>query len=88
MSKVEAYKNWFCDIDRLDEIDLKEGEDLELTFPDGTVERVQVLLHSEKQTYTDHGHTYSMTVSKAYFTLDYHGWEMDCPLEGLEAKRI
>lgn len=87
MSKVTADKN-YCDIDKLDGVELKDGERLKVTFPDGKTKKVEVVLHERNEPYNDMGHTYTMPVRKAHFTLDYHGWELDFPLEGLEAKRI
>lgn len=88
MSKILAHTADYCDIDRLDGVDLVDGEKLKVTFPDGKTKKVKVSLHESTQPYSDHGHVYTMPVKKAHFTLDYHGHELDFPLEGLEAKRI
>ena len=48
MSKIECYSNW-CYIDRLDGINLVDGERLEVTFPSG--ETLQVTCKIIDQSY-------------------------------------
>lgn len=87
MSKIECYSNW-CWIDRLDGVDLKNGELLFVKFPDGSAFGVACVVKSRTVDVQDMGHTYGAHESLAYAEIDYHGVKVLVPLVGLEARRV
>jgi len=87
MGKIERYSNW-CELDQLDGETIKDGETLEVTFPNGKVIKLKAAVESYSQSYNDHGHDYTMPVSHAYHKSWWAGVPVQVSLVGLEAKRI
>lgn len=87
MSRIERYSNW-CEIDRLDSIDLKEGEFLQVFWPNGDIEILVCGINSHSYTISDHGHPYSVPVREAYIHANYKGQPIKVELLGLEAQRF
>lgn len=87
MGRIITYSNW-CYIDRLDGIDLKDGERLWVKFPNG--ERIQITcsIHASKQVVLDMGRPYEMPVRRAYLKTKWKGQQCMVELVGLEAERV
>lgn len=87
MSVITCYSNW-CYIDQLDGVDLKDGEEVIVAWPDGDHEKLAVKLVCRERGYSDHGHTYTMPDSRAHYETNYKGAPVLVPLVGLEAWRV
>lgn len=87
MSKIERYSNW-CWIDRLDGVDLKDGEMLFVRFPDGHHEGITCIVKPRKVSVQDMGSKYDAPESLAFFKIEYHGVTTLVPLVGLDARRV
>jgi hypothetical protein len=86
MSRVARYSDW-CWIDRLDGVDLKHGELLDVHWPDGHAERITCVVHSRGVDIQDMGSKYTATESFAYAEAEHHGVKALVPLVGVEARR-
>lgn len=86
MSRIERYSNW-CWIDRLDGVDLKNGEQLLVRWPDGILQDVRCVVVQRTVDVQDMGNTYGAAESFAYAEIDHHGVKARVPLVGMEAKR-
>ena len=84
VNKITAYKDW-CDIDRLDGLDLENGELLHVEFPDRTL--VSVITTVKKWHVGGGPGEARLPYSKASIPVEYHGVAIDLPLAGLKAKR-
>lgn len=87
MSRIWTYNNW-CHYDRLDDLDLLDGERLIVTFPNG--ETLEVTCSIKKSSYTtieQGGHRTEIPVRKAVLNTKWKGVEVQVPLVDLEAKR-
>ena len=82
-SKIATCRNW-GNIDKLEELALKDGETLKIKFPDGGIE-VHNIIVVEKSTKGRYEDTYD---SRAYVIVNYRGFETLISLVGLEAERI
>lgn len=87
MNKIERYSNW-CDIDRLDGVDIYDGEPLFVRFPDGACKGVEVVVKQSTYPVSEQGGQWNHRESLAYAQIDYHGVKALVPLVGLEARRV
>lgn len=87
MDKIERYSNW-CWIDRLDGVDIQNGEVLFVRFPDGHAQNVTAVVKRRSVPWDDMGHPCSLPESFAYAEIEYHGVKSLLPLVGLEARRV
>lgn len=88
MNKIERYSDWWCWVDRLDGVDLKDGELLFVRFPDGTAKGVTAVVRDRRVRVSEQGGHYDARESLAYCEIDYHGVSALVPLVGLEARRV
>ena len=85
--KIETYSNW-CHFDRLDGVDLVDGDRLIITFPDGKERLVKAIVQREDYTtYEQGGHHTNIPVRRAYAETSVWGVPVKLPLAGLEARR-
>lgn len=87
MSKIECYSNW-CYIDRLDGINLVDGERLEVTFPSGETLQVTCKIIDQSYDEMEMGRPTRIPVHRAYIQTKWKGQPCNVSLTGLEAKRI
>lgn len=87
MNRVETYSNW-SRIDQLDGRDIRAGEFLDITWPDGSESREMARVSASSETAWDHGKPCSIPVRKAYFVLTHRGASVDVPLAGFPARRV
>lgn len=87
MSKIVKYSNW-CHFDRLNDVDLVDGERLRVTWPDGKREAIQVVVETSSYQISDHGHPYDVPVRRAFARVRYRGLDVLVRLVGLEAERV
>lgn len=85
--KVDACKDW-CDIDRLHGEFFKEGERVEVMWPDGTLEQIKVCIADHSYDVNDIGVAYRVNVKKAHADTTHHGAQAIIPLFGLNVRRI
>jgi len=84
---IERYSNW-CSIDRLDGVDLRDGEELLVKWPNGQHEVIVIKVRTGSFQVSDHGHSYDAHESLACFVTDYCGVRAEVPLVGVLAKRM
>lgn len=82
MTTITTNKNW-CSIDQLDGKDLEHGEKLKLQWPDGTVERVQIIV--KKRTV---GNRDPIEEREAFVEKSIHRVIVLVPVKGLKAERV
>ena len=87
MAKIERYQNW-CDVDQLGGTDLKDGEKLEVCFPDNQIRAIEIVVEKTKETTSDMGHVELIPVQKAYYATKVYGVKINVPLVGLNARRV
>lgn len=87
MNKIECYSNW-CWIDRLDGVDLKNGELLFVRFPDGHAQGVECIVETKTVRVSEQGGHYDAPSMRAFAEIIYHGVPVKLPLVGLEARRV
>jgi hypothetical protein len=83
--EIRTYSNW-CYIDRLDGVDLENGEKLVIQFPDGSEEEHTIKVKKFESSASDHGHTVSIPHSEAYIVLEYRGHKVEVRAAGLMAR--
>ena len=89
MNKIERNNNNWYYVDRLDGVDLQDGELLEIVFPDGETTLAIITVEASYNTVKDIDHSSRyLTTSIAFITTDYHGILLKVPLVGLEARRL
>jgi hypothetical protein len=86
MNKIERYSQW-CEIDRLEGVDVKNGELLFVRFPNGHAQGVTAVVKVRNTSVSEQGGQYTMRESIAYAEAEYHGVKILVPLVGLEARR-
>jgi hypothetical protein len=86
MSRIERYSNW-CWIDRLEGVDLKDGERLLVRWPNSILQYVCCIVEQRTVDIQDMGNTFGALESFAYAEIDHHGVKARVPLVGMEAKR-
>ena len=64
--------NW-CYIDSLDGEELVDGEELMIVWADGHASKEKLYVDKHSEPYNDMGHTYDMSVVKAYVQVPIHG---------------
>lgn len=81
---------YYSSIDKLDGTELKDGEILEIEFPNGTREVHTIHVTKGRGTESEQGCQYgfSYPISQATITIDYNGLKMNMRIEGLKAKQI
>lgn len=86
---IETYRNW-CDYDRLDGVDLWNGEPLLLKMPDGTERECTVVLKESSYRISDMGSPYDVPVKTAYVEVPVNGAvaKMRLAGQGILAKRL
>ncbi len=67
---------------------IESGDQLEVQWPDGTVEAITADVRGSSEPYQDHGNTYSMPVTRAYYTQQHHGMGASTPLHGIPARFV
>lgn len=81
---------YYSSIDKLGDIELQNGEALEIEFPNGVREihtiRVEKGTGRESEQGCQYGFSYP--ISKATISIDYNGVNLSLRIEGLKAKRI
>lgn len=87
MGKIERHNDW-CSYDSLDGERLKDGEILEITFPDGWFMTAAIRLAKWSESISDHGHASAYPQERAEIDFSLHGIRVVIPLAGLEAERI
>ena len=75
MTKIEVYSDW-CSYDRLDGIDLQDGEMLEIEWPDGVRETCMVKIKTTSYRHIEHGSFFDEPIRESYFELDIHGMKV------------
>lgn len=70
--KIDQNRNW-CEIDQLGGMPIRDGEWLEIHWPDGSVTSERVKLRITKRTVSDMGHNCDIPVRQAGVTVNYHG---------------
>lgn len=81
---IGCYSNW-CYLAALggrEDGVLKNGEALEVRFPDGTVVRTAVLIEEDTEEVMDMGHYDSVPITRAYFQHKVHGAQALVRLDG------
>lgn len=78
--RIYVHSNW-CYHDRLDGEDLRPGEVLQVEWPDGTIERVEVRVKLGRG-------VADVSVRTAYTERSYHGVQIEVPLIGRPAMRV
>lgn len=86
-SKITACKNW-CDFDQLDGITIKNGESLEVIFPDGVAREIAACVVNDSYSASDMGHQVSIPTAKAYALTEAFGAKTKVELIGLLARRV
>lgn len=87
MKKIERYNNW-CEIDRLDGVDIKDKERLRVKFPNGEILEITVSVFFSSYEISDMGTPYTIPCYKAYLETKWKGQECLVPLVELEAERV
>ena len=86
MNRIERYLNW-CSIDRLDGLDLNDGELLIVAWPDGQLQQVQICV--ARRTFSHGNPCDGEGIESHAFAVAYHrGVQVKVPLLGLEAQRV
>lgn len=85
MNKVETYSNW-CEIDRLDGIDLVDGEFVHVLWPDGTETKGRVIVAKSSYEISDMGHPWTVPASKSYLKVKINGQYTQIALAGTNIK--
>lgn len=88
MAKVTTLKNW-CEIDQLNSVDLRDGDTVEITWPNGG-EKTTHTVHIEKstQSVSDMGRSVDVPIRHAMIKLCHGGAWFDIRIAGLEARKI
>jgi hypothetical protein len=81
MKKVETYSNW-CEIDRLDGIDLEDGERITCQWPNGKKTKETIVLNKRSYTVNDMGHPWEVQVQEALIKASINGIECKIRLAG------
>lgn len=87
MNAIERYSNW-CSIDRLDGIDLKDGELLIIRWPDGQFGQVQLCVETGTFEIGEQGGDFQARRSHASVIAYHRGVQVRVPVVGLEAQRV
>lgn len=87
MSLITTYKD-YCEIDRLDGVDLANGDRLRLTFPDGSVVDAEIGVAVSSYKSQSGNQSETIRVRKAYIDEVVRGVSTRVYLAGLEAERI
>lgn len=87
MKPIEIYSNW-CNFDRLDGKDLKDGENLRIQWPDGSVTLNVIKVRKSEYPYNDMGVQTTIPESKAYVEVLYRGLLTEVRIHGLQAERL
>lgn len=85
--KIIPDTNW-CHIDKLDGIELKDGERLRIRFPSKETLEVNITVWHEIKTINEMGRPYDMPVKRAYLKTKWKGAPCMVELVGLEAERV
>lgn len=88
--EIYVLSNW-CYYDSLDGAELRDGEELELTWPDGHVERQKILVKKRSVEVSDMGHPWTTPITEAFIVVPYHGFDALLQLslvQGLRVKRV
>jgi len=72
MKKIERYSNW-CEIDRLDGVDLQDGEQLKVQWEDGTISIETVFVDKFHQRMSEQGGYYDVPYSIAHIYANCRG---------------
>lgn len=65
----------------------RDGEHVDVRWPDGTVEQLTVRLMKKHGMVGDHGHDYEVSWQAPYVASNMHGHEALTPLEEVEVRR-
>lgn len=89
MKEFTIYSNWGY-WDYLDGKELKDGEEIEVVWSDGTIERLKVTVLPSSLKTMDHGHEVELPVREAFATIYYHGAKALIRLggSGLKGRRV
>lgn len=85
--KVETDGNW-CEIDKLNGKQLKDGEKLIIQFADGTEETHSITVLEDSRQVSDMGNPWTIPISRAFIKIKYHGTEKPIRIVGLKARRV
>jgi hypothetical protein len=85
--KIDACQDW-CDIDRLHGEFLKEGERLEVMWPNGSIEQITISIADHSYYVNDMGVPYRIPVRKAHADTTHNGAQAIIPLFGLNVRRV
>ena len=72
--KFTTYSNW-CEIDRLGETNLKNGDEVEILWPNKKVTNHILEVRKSSYNISDMGSPYTVPVSTAYIKIEYNGTE-------------
>jgi hypothetical protein len=88
--EVKEYTNW-CHLDQIDGKNIKDGEKLELIWPDGHTMLCNVIVEGGHKEVLDMNSTYLCPISYAFAMIEHHGSELKIRLadvKGLKARRV
>lgn len=83
---LEYYSNW-CELWRLDETEIVDGEVMRIQWPDGHEETVNVKVVKGSNPYNDHGSPTSIPYNEVYIPITIHGaegflkYDKNCPIK-------
>ncbi len=87
MSRITPGGNW-ADNDRLDDVELKDGERLRITWPNDTVSEHVIQIKKETHTISDMGSPYTISSNRA-FVLVMRGLKLiPYCISGYDAERV
>lgn len=88
MNKIKFIGDWGSGCDMLDDKPLKDGECLEVAWPNGIWEQMNITVRQERGTVSDHGKEYPTLSSYAYLETTRNGVKILVPLRGCLARRL
>lgn len=83
MNKIEIYSDW-CYMDALDNVPLKNGEELKVKWGDGTESKHTVITESYTTHYSGHGGGDDIETRKAFIDVDHKGSKARLRLYGAD----